>query len=98
MIRIVISFILFFGLSSYMLKHSTMEYSKFSKKSVATDRIIWSSSIKLKWEDFRGTPDPLSKYKAMTFSKIDLKHELFNDRIVLDTPCSFNCLLSWSKN
>lgn len=99
MIRIVIFFILFFTLSSYMLKHSITQYYKFSTtESVTADRILWSSSTKLKWEDFRGVPDPLSKYRAMTFSKIDLKHELFNDRIVLEMSSSFNCLLSWSKN
>lgn len=94
MVRIFIFSISLLGLSSYILKHSV----RSSKESVAADRIIWSSSIKLKWEDFRGVSDPLSKYKAMTFSKIHLKHELLNDRIILDISCSFNCSLSWSKN
>lgn len=62
------------------------------------DTIHWSSTRKLTWNDFKGKPDNKSEYKAMTFSKVEIKHKSFDNHFVIDITSVFSCPLSWSKN
>lgn len=62
-----------------------------------SDTIYWSPCYKLKWDDFRGTPDTSSQYSAV--SRPGIKYYLsanedsFNVRVV----CFFIKSQSWSK-
>lgn len=69
-----------------------------SQEKQEYDRIEWSSDVKLTWKDFMGKPDTLSKYKAVTFTKIRVQDEKFDDKIILNFPATFNRSLSWTKD
>lgn len=62
-----------------------------------SDTIYWSPCYKLKWDDFKGTPDTPSKYGAV--SRPGIKYYLsanedsFNVRVI----CFFIKSKSWSK-
>lgn len=82
-----------------MLKYSSIEYSMLSKESTPTDRIIWNPSVKLKWEDFQGKVIENSKYKALTYSTVEVKPiKLNKDTIAYEMTCWFEKKMSWSKN
>lgn len=70
-----------------------------SKVSTKEDGLIlWNAETHLTWDDFQGTPDSTSSYKAMTYSRIKTKSELFDDSIVFEISCRFTCNKSWSKD
>ena len=88
---------------SYLFCCSLSEYSisvdpKMLQEKMEYDRIEWSSNVKLTWKDFLGKPDTSSRYKAVTFTKIRVSDEEFDDKIILNFPATFNRSLSWTKN
>jgi hypothetical protein len=86
-------------IGSVQLKNSDFEseLSEFHQKD-KQDTIHWSSTRKLTWNDFKSKPDNRSEYKAMTFSKVEIKHESFDNYFVINITSVFSCPLSWSKN
>lgn len=64
------------------------------------DRILWSSSRKLTWKDFKGKAELLDdeQYNAMTYVFIDIEYELDSNYIEFYIPCLFNRDYSWSNS
>ena len=60
--------------------------------------IIWSSGVKLKWDDFQGAPDSRSSYKAMTTTTIGTGVNEYSDSVVsYKFICAFDKKKSWKK-
>jgi hypothetical protein len=59
--------------------------------------IEWSASRKLKWEDFRGTPNPTSTNAALTNSSITVEFGYNNKGLTHSIKCRFNKSLSWGR-
>ena len=98
MIRYIILFVYFYTLSSGLPDFSTLGALKSSQQKIEYDRIVWSSTVKLTWQDFLGKPDTSSRYKAMTYTKVRLINEKLDDKIILNFPATFNRSLSWVKD
>ena len=61
--------------------------------------IPWSSSRKLTWDDFQGSIDTTSHYKALTFSTVEIKSiSQEKNQIKYQITNSFEVNLSWSKD
>ncbi|MBK7883872.1 MAG: DUF922 domain-containing protein [Chitinophagaceae bacterium] len=67
-------------------------------KAFSQDTIHWSPCYKLKWEDFQGTPDTTSKFKAVSAASIN--YTLTNDEksFSYNVICVFYKKKSWSKS
>lgn len=61
------------------------------------DRIEWSASRKLTWEDFTGIPDPLSPNAALTSSAINIEYGYDKNGLKHSIRCRFNKSKSWVK-
>jgi len=59
--------------------------------------IEWNSSRKLKWEDFKGTPNPASTNAALTNSSITVEFGYNNKGLTHSIKCRFNKSLSWVR-
>jgi hypothetical protein len=62
----------------------------------AQDTIYWSPSYRLKWEDFHGKPDTLSKYGAISDLKIKYSLSANEDSFNAEVLCFFIKSKSWS--
>lgn len=62
-----------------------------------TDTINWRASYKLKWSDFKGTPDSSSDNGAITSTTISYKIIKKDSTLDVIVFCSFNKPWSWSK-
>lgn len=97
---LILSGLLSLGIiGSVQLTNSNLD-SEFTElqQEEKNDTIHWSSIRKLTWNDFNGKPDNKSEYKAMTFSKVEIKHESFDNHFIINIISVFSCPLSWSKN
>ena len=72
--------------------------TSFDFKKQAEAKIIWKSSQRLSWRNYKAFPDTMSSYKAMTFVQVGLEVKEFRDSLVIAIPCYFFENLSWSKN
>lgn len=71
----------------------------FQKKQPDDDVILWSSVVKLKWDNFKGVQDTLSKYKAVTSTNIKTKANVFTEDLVdYNIMCLFEKNKSWTKD
>lgn len=59
--------------------------------------IEWSASRKLKWEDFKGTPNPTSTNAALTNSSITVEFGYNQKGLTHSIKCRFNKSLSWGR-
>lgn len=59
--------------------------------------IEWSASRKLRWDDFKGTPDPSSTNAALTNSSITVEFGFNNRALTHSIKCRFNKSLSWGR-
>lgn len=63
---------------------------------ISTELIKWSPDKKLTWNDFQGKPTgKLKETKAVTWTKLKGRPEVFVDRIEYDYSCYFNKEKSW---
>lgn len=62
-----------------------------------SDTILWTSTRKLTWDDFKGKPNEKSEYKAITSVVIDYKNELSQSEINYEVACFFCKNIAWSK-
>ena len=69
-----------------------------SNKSFSQDTIHWSPCYKLKWEDFKETPDSTSEYGAISACNIIYKTSVRNDRLIFSVLCFFEKRKSWKQN
>ncbi len=64
----------------------------------ADDNLIeWSPARKLKWEDFKGTPNPASTNAALTNSSITVEFGYNHKGLTHSIKCRFNKQLSWGR-
>lgn len=68
------------------------------EKHKENNLILWQPNITLTWDNFKGVPDSLSEYKAMTYTQIRYNSKLFDDSVVFQVTCKFIENLSWSKD
>jgi hypothetical protein len=61
------------------------------------DLIDWSASRKLKWEDFKGDPDPTSSNAALTSSNIKVAFGYNHSQLQYSIQCRFDKNHSWAK-
>lgn len=89
---------IFFGILLMLLPGFSFE-TKNNFTESNTDSILWNLKTKLTWDDFQGTPDEKSSYKALTYSTVIANHIKVSDEIIeYDISCLFEKKLSWSKN
>lgn len=66
--------------------------------SVSDDNLIeWNRTRKLKWEDFKGTPNPASTNAALTNSSITVEFGYNHKGLTHSIKCRFNKTLSWGR-
>lgn len=87
---------------SFALKSNQSEYS-FKNDSInltKTDSLIlWKATLKLSWEDFRGTVDSLSSYQANTSVNLLMEQTQINKaNVFYKIANSFRKNHSWSKD
>lgn len=80
----LIVFICFLSLTSYQANQSD-------------DKIYWTNSIKLTWDDFKGAPDQNSKFSAITKCGYGYEFSTKKDSISIVTTCYFKKKSSWVK-
>jgi len=61
------------------------------------DSIYWSAGRKLKWENFKGKPDPGTRLLAMTQAGIGYEVACDNGKLDFKVTCYFNVNDSWAK-
>lgn len=61
------------------------------------DRIEWSATRKLTWDDFKGAPDPSSPNAALTNSTINIEYGYDKSGLKHLIRCGFNKSKSWVK-
>ncbi len=61
------------------------------------DKIHWSPSRPLVWEDFKGKPDHSNSDAALTFSEMNYKFAWANDSATINLECYFDKTKSWVK-
>lgn len=88
------------GFASIQMQCSTLgkAYIFNNGTGVRDSLILWDEYRKLSWDDFKGIPDEVSDYKAITSSFIGFTSITYGDSIVLSIPCYFVKTESWSKN
>jgi hypothetical protein len=59
--------------------------------------ILWSDSLKLSWNDFKGTPIPNSAEAAMTASSMEFSYGTKGTKVTWNVTCKFFPQLSWVK-
>jgi len=89
------------GISFFIIIISILFSSKKSADFCQNDdKILWSSSRKLKWEDYKGVPDTInSNAEASTYSEIEVVDSYFEDGIPKYViQCNFVKSKSWTKS
>ena len=69
----------------------------FPNPAMAQDTIHWSPDTKLKWENFKGSPDINSKYKSVTAVSINYSVTHNRKRFSFKVACVFYKNRSWVK-
>ena len=69
----------------------------FSNFCSAQDTVYWRPDIRLKWDDFKGPPDTLSIYGALSYSGVSYQATFFADSVQTNVLCYFIKSKSWSK-
>jgi hypothetical protein len=66
--------------------------------SLSYDNLVeWSASRKLRWEDFKGIPNPSSTNAALTNSSITVEFGYNHKGLTHSIKCRFNKSLSWGR-
>lgn len=65
---------------------------------VSSDRIAWSASRRLNWEDFRAKPEDGNPHHAMTAANLAVDAGCKNNKFFYEVKCVFLPGESWSKN
>ena len=65
--------------------------------SLAQSPIEWESNDQLVWSNFKGRPNKMSQYHALTNSGISFETTYENGVMKLLVTCSFNPMQSWVK-
>jgi len=89
-------------LSKDLLKIPTVLFKPFTGFTTEhdkneEDKIYWSPSRKISWEDIKGSPDPNSSLGAVTYCSIGYSAKLKNDSLMVTVICFFNRQKSWVK-
>jgi hypothetical protein len=61
------------------------------------EKVYWNKDRKLTWEDFKGTPDLKSPYKAFTFGGFGIKSRSLGDSCIITISSYFLKHKSWVK-
>lgn len=64
----------------------------------STDRIAWSETRKLNWEDFRATPEDGNPHHALTAANLAVDAKCKDNKFYYEVKCVFLPGESWSKN
>lgn len=83
--------ILFTAILLFVL--STCSFAQAEK-----DTIYWSPCYKLKWEDFKGSPDTTLQYEALTFSGIECKYTFTDTSFTHNVAAFFIRKQSWKMS
>ncbi len=76
--------------------HTELEYT--FNEPASEDRIIWSASDPLTWDDFQGKPDHRAHgIAALTYSIIEYKYHCEGDRLLYSVEAKFNKAKSWGR-
>jgi len=65
-----------------------------------TAKILWSSTYKLKWHDFKGNPDQkeIKGQQSATKTRIEITTQVVKGKIIFNVPCYFQKAISWTIN
>jgi hypothetical protein len=66
-------------------------------KASAQDTIYWQPDYKLTWEDFQGSPDTISKYRAISNSGIKYHLSINEGSFSTKVSCYFIKTKSWAR-
>ncbi|TXK49837.1 DUF922 domain-containing protein [Pontibacter qinzhouensis] len=66
--------------------------------SAKSEKLSWSPSRKLSWEDFKGDPDTENPHHALTAANLALDAKCRNNQLEFQVSCVFLPTQSWSKN
>lgn len=64
----------------------------------ANDRIEWSASRKLTWNDYNGAPDPKIGAAASTTTYLKIEYEIENGKLLYYISSTFSPSLSWVRH
>lgn len=62
------------------------------------EHLAWSSTRKLNWEDFRGTPETENPHHALTAANLAVEARCKDNKFYYEVKCVFLPTESWSKN
>ena len=68
-----------------------------TNKPFAQDTIHWRPSYKLKWADYQGKPDSISKHMAITSYFLTYNYSLTDTSFRFNVFCYFEKKTSWKK-
>jgi hypothetical protein len=63
-----------------------------------TEKLSWSASRRLTWEDFKGTPDDANTHHALTAANLAVDARCSSNKVVYDVKCVFLPQESWTRN
>ncbi|WP_187264141.1 DUF922 domain-containing protein [Pontibacter beigongshangensis] len=66
--------------------------------SIRNEKLSWSSSRRLSWEDFKADPDEENPHHALTAANLALDAKCRNNQLEFQVSCVFLPTQSWSKN
>jgi len=62
------------------------------------EKITWSTSRRLTWEDFKGIPETENPHHALTAANLSVDGKCRNNAFTYEVRCVFLPQQSWSKN
>ena len=90
--------LLFFGVVGFSNDRSSDKVT-VTQKPNGYNEIVWSKNYKLKWSDFRGTPDKNSRFKAITTSTLRMTPITYTEEeIQYEMLAVFQKRSSWTKS
>ncbi len=69
-----------------------------TESSKTADKLTWSESRPLTWDDFKGNPVTSNTHHALTAANLAVDAGCANGKITFDVKCVFLPEESWSKN
>jgi hypothetical protein len=69
-----------------------------TETSKAADKLTWSETRRLTWDDFKGNPEVANTHHALTAANLAVDAGCANSKITYDVKCVFLPEESWSKN
>jgi len=65
---------------------------------IATEEIVWKTTRRLTWDDFKAKADQMDPLHALTATNIDMKAKCENGELKVKVESVFSPKESWSKN